>query len=317
MDITLRKNERCIIGLPYCGYTFSAEKSCFIAYPFDGSCSFLVDLLKELLLKRYIQPVTAEEVENTGQMVFCNKICSRIITSQFCIVILDNDKTGYPNSNVYTEYGMMLGFNKKIIPFQKSEEKLQFNTQGLETIKYRDSSDFKEKAIKAIDEAVKLTQQSISESQNIDQKVQIFLLSKNIVFTPIDGGDEKNLYDIGMYCDFYLFYDFAGMNYCYLGVFKHLNPKQILWKINKLNEIISERIKSIKTRLDLGLITTHQLPILELLMKNLRIKVIVNTENDKMILRKILSHSGQIPCDIYSMSEIEDEVSKLESLDSN
>ena len=86
-----------------------------------------MDLLKKLLEERGIQPIEAGGSLAPAQSAFCAKICSKIITSQFCIALLNNDeKDGIeiPNANVNMEYGIMLGFNKYVIPFQKDSQKL-------------------------------------------------------------------------------------------------------------------------------------------------------------------------------------------------
>ena len=134
MDKTIRKNEICIIGLPRCDFVFSSTRSCFIAYGYDES-SLEMDLLKKLLEERGIQPVEAGGYLAPAQSAFCAKICSKIITSQFCIALLNNDEksgTEIPNANVNMEYGLMLGFNKYVIPFQKESQKLPFNIAGFE-----------------------------------------------------------------------------------------------------------------------------------------------------------------------------------------
>ncbi len=58
MDITIRKNEHCVIGLPRCDYVFSSTRSCFIAYGFDES-NLEMSLLRKLLQEKGVQPVEA------------------------------------------------------------------------------------------------------------------------------------------------------------------------------------------------------------------------------------------------------------------
>jgi hypothetical protein len=36
-----------------------------------------------------------------------------------------------PNANVTMKYGLMLGFNKYVIPFQRASQQLPFNVSGL------------------------------------------------------------------------------------------------------------------------------------------------------------------------------------------
>jgi hypothetical protein len=71
--------------------------------------------------------------------IFCEKVCTEIIESQFCIVLLADpliEKRPVPNPNIYYEYGLMTGFAKTIIPLQREEQRLAFNVQSFDTIKY-------------------------------------------------------------------------------------------------------------------------------------------------------------------------------------
>jgi predicted nucleotide-binding protein len=160
MDNTIRKNEICIIGLPRCDFVFSSNRTCFIAYGFEES-ALAMTVLRNLLKERGIETIEAGGALAPAQNAFCSKICSKIITSQFCIVLLNNKEDAgqeIPNANVNMEYGLMLGFNKYVIPFQRNSQTLPFNVAGLDTIKY-DDRDFERKAATAIDQAIIETQQ--------------------------------------------------------------------------------------------------------------------------------------------------------------
>jgi predicted nucleotide-binding protein len=141
-------------------------------------------LLKKLLEERSIQPVEAGGYRAPAQNAFCAKICSKIITSQFCIALLNNDEksgTEIPNANVNMEYGLMLGFNKYVIPFQRETQKLPFNIAGLDTIKY-DNKNFADEAVSAIDQAINETNQNEVPKDTSDQMVNLFILSRNFLW---------------------------------------------------------------------------------------------------------------------------------------
>lgn len=179
MDNKIRKNEICIIGLPRCDYVFSSTRSCFIGYGFEDS-PLEMNILKDILESKGIEAVEAGGKLAPAQSAFCTKICSKIITSQFCIVLLNNreeQNIEIPNANVNMEYGLMLAFNKYVIPFQRKEQKLPFNVAGLDTIKYS-NIDFKRLAESAIDDAIEKTKQSIPNEAGIDQILDTFLLTK-------------------------------------------------------------------------------------------------------------------------------------------
>src|SRR3989337_590378 len=110
MDKTIRRNELCIVGLPRCDFVFSSTRSCFIAYGFEDS-PLEVGILKRVLEDRGILAVEAGGALAPGQSAFCAKICSKIITSQFCIVLINHDEEKgqlVPNANVNMEYGLLL-----------------------------------------------------------------------------------------------------------------------------------------------------------------------------------------------------------------
>ena len=198
MDKTIRRNEICIIGLPRCDFVFSSTRTCFIAYGFDES-PLEMTILRRLLEERGIQAVEAGGTLAPGQNVFCAKICSKIITSQFCVVLLNNDvREGreIPNANVNMEYGLMLGFNKYIVPFQREGQTLPFNVAGLDTVKYTDR-DFEAKANDVLDQAVAATQQEDVFTETDDQMIRTFLLSRDKLVSPIDEQGERNMFQLG------------------------------------------------------------------------------------------------------------------------
>jgi len=214
MDISIRKNEHCIIGLPRCDFVFSSTRTCFIAYGFKTS-PMEVTILRNLLKARGIQCEEAGGQLAPGQNAFCQKICSKIITSQFCIVLLNHDETEgqlIPNANVNMEYGLMLGFNKYLIPFQREKHSLPFNVAALDTVKYSDEN-FERKAASAIDLAIEKTTQDTASSPVPDQIINIFLLSKKLIFANVEDPGEKNIFLLGSPFGFLLLNDFSGMVY--------------------------------------------------------------------------------------------------------
>jgi predicted nucleotide-binding protein len=175
MDKTIRRNEICVIGLPRCDFVFSSTRTCFIAYGFQES-PLEMTILRSLLENRGIQPVEAGGMLAPAQNAYCAKICSKIIISQFCVVLLNNEESNgieIPNANVNMEYGLMLGFNKYVIPFQRASQKLPFNVAGLDTIKYTNSN-FNKLAEVAIDQAIRETQQDAPPPIRPDQFLEAF-----------------------------------------------------------------------------------------------------------------------------------------------
>lgn len=306
MDKTIRKNEICIIGLPRCDFVFSSTRSCFIAYGFDVS-SLEMDLLKKLLEERGIQPIEAGGSLVPAQSVFCAKICSKIITSQFCITLLNNDQKDdfeTPNANVNMEYGLMLGFNKYVIPFQRESQKLPFNVAGLDTIKY-DNKNFKDKAVIAIEQGIKTTNQTDVPKDTSDQFLSLFILSRNFLWSAIDNEGERNIFRLGSPLGFNLLNDFSGDKYAFLGQFATLRPETVLWRLRKMNEILNGRRSSIPARADAGVIRPEQALLAEQLFKTLELWVMVTSNDEKKSIQNELAKRPlDYQTDILSIDDI-------------
>ncbi len=83
-------NESCIIGLPTCGYAFNSSRMAFVATPADEEFSLELEILNHLLTEKEYEAYIALQKLEPAKLAFCTKICSKIITSQFCIVLLNS-----------------------------------------------------------------------------------------------------------------------------------------------------------------------------------------------------------------------------------
>lgn len=306
MDKTIRRNEKCVIGLPRCDFVFSSTRTCFIAYGFEDS-PLEKDIVYDLLESSGIQPVEADAQLAPGQSAFCAKICSKIITSQFCIVLLNNDeKNGIeiPNANVNMEYGLMLGFNKYIIPFQKESQKLPFNVAGLDTVKYTDKN-FKSRARDSIKQAIQETEQNETNTSAPDQFVDAFLLTKKLLVSSLNDQGEKDLFGWGNQLGFNLVNDFSGLKYSYLGVFTAFRVELIVLRVRFLEDILNGRKESMKSRYTLGIINDQQMIVGDHLFNTIKFIIIVNSDDDKESAKSALSFCSY-PIEIYSMSDVVD-----------
>lgn len=129
-------NQSCIVRDTHeCKRIFEGSKICFIASPSNDEIVFELDIIQKKLIDVNVEPYIAAKKSIFQEDIFCSKICSKIIESKFCIVILNEDNKGIPNPNVYYEYGLMMAFRKKIIPIQLKEQNLPFNIQNLDTLK--------------------------------------------------------------------------------------------------------------------------------------------------------------------------------------
>lgn len=311
MDNTIRKNEICVIGLPRCDYVFSSTRSCFIAYGFESS-PLEVDILTSLLKEKGMVVEQAGGSLTPAESAFCAKICSKIICAQFCVVLLNHDeKNGQkvPNANVNMEYGLMLGFNKYVIPFQREGEPLPFNVSGLDTVKYN-SSDFRSKAAAAIDQAITHTTQEDVQTRDPDQVLNLFLMERSMIVAPLSNEDEKAIYRFGNSLGFMLLHSFSGEDYVFFGAFTSLRAESVLWRILKLYSVITGRRSSLPRRLEKGIITKEQFMNAEDLFEHFSILVVVATDSDKNIIQKELDIHGQsCPTEIITVDEAGNEIS--------
>jgi hypothetical protein len=307
MDKRIRRNELCVIGLPRCDFVFSSTRTCFIGYGFAES-ALEKTILRTLLSDRGIQPVEAGGIMAPGQNAFCAKICSRIVVSQFCIILLNNDvKNGAetPNANVNMEYGLMLGFNKYVIPFQRESQTLPFNVAGLDTVKYTNQS-FERLAAQAIETAIVATTQESTPTISPDQILEAFLLAKRLLVVPILTDGDRNLFELGRPLGFNMLMTFDGLSYSYFGNFTTLRPETVLWRLRTLEEIIQERIASIPKRITMGMtFDAKELAALETLFSKMQIMLLVTSNEHKISIQDaITAKPGKWPVQIFSMDDI-------------
>lgn len=313
MDKRIRRNEICVIGLPRCDFVFSSARTCFIAYGFQES-TLEMTILRKLLEEQGIQPVEAGGALAPAQNAFCAKICSKIITSQFCIILLNNEVNSgreIPNANVYMEYGLMLGFNKYVIPFQRAAQRLPFNVAGLDTIKYTDQN-FESLAAKAIDQAIEATRQDAGPALDLDQIVTTFLLTKKALVAPLNTEGDRNLFEIGRPLGFNLLYDFTGFVVIYFGNFTALRPETVLSRLRTLQEIIDGRRSSLTRKVQVGVTTVAEADLVNEIFRQIQAWVLVTSDQDK---RTIIDALTNVPLgyqtEVFSLQDVQSELQKV------
>jgi len=127
---------------------------CFIALPTSLRNGSAMEYIEETLTEMNVDICKAVDNVSPAKEMWCDKICSKILESDFCIVFLNEEKRK-ANPNVYYEYGFMSGINKKIIPIQNTKHKLQFDVSNRDTIKYSKKEELKKKLKKAIEHILK------------------------------------------------------------------------------------------------------------------------------------------------------------------
>ncbi|MEI8395580.1 MAG: hypothetical protein WCF85_12640 [Rhodospirillaceae bacterium] len=305
MDCRTRRHENCIINLPRCDYHFSSQRSCFIGFGFVDS-PLEVDILKSILEKYNIVPVEAGSSTEQG-LVFCGKICSQIITSQFCAILLNSSSINsvtVPNANVNIEYGMMLGFNKYIIPFVREGQQLPFNVRGIDMVFYN-STNFKEKATKAIEKSIQSTTTQIPSDTTFNYKLNMFLLLNNVVVAPLSNQGDMEVFHLGNHFGFNMLHDFSGFKYVYFGSFQSLLANEAVLRIIKLSQLLVERVRSIPERMKIGATTEGQTTLIIKFLENLEIWVLSNSEETKSTISNLLPSDFPFKIRIISIKELE------------
>lgn len=308
MDKRIRRNEICVVGLPRCDFVFSSTRTCFIAYGFRES-TLEMGILRHLLAQRGIEPVEAGGMLAPGQNAFCAKICSKIITSQFCVVLLNNDMQDgieIPNANVNMEYGLILGFNKYIIPFQRETQRLPFNVAGLDTVKYTNQT-FERKAAEAIDLAIAATTQESTPVLSPDQILEAFLLSKRVLVVPLNTEGDRNLFELGRPLGFNLLSSFDGMRDVYFGNFTALRPETVLWRVRTLEEIITERVGSLTNRIHLRMAEMDEQTVtaFQQFIQQLRIWLLVTGDEERASVKAALvSNPLKWEIEVFALGDI-------------
>jgi hypothetical protein len=170
----------------------------------SGNHEFTEDLnaVKEVLgkfgLKGYFALLSDEE---KGLDAFCDKICSQILCSQFCVAMLNDpialeyiDKKTKderifraPRANVYYEFGIAVALKKRIVPIIRKGMNLPFDVQHLDADIYEDLDDLKEK----LEASVRSTLLKPNREEIIKEpRLELSLLdsegkpTKNICVTP-------------------------------------------------------------------------------------------------------------------------------------
>lgn len=308
MDKRIRRNELCVIGLPRCDFVFSSTRTSFIGYGFAQSALEMA-ILRNLLGGRGIEAVEAGGTLAPGQNAFCAKICSKIIVSQFCIILMNNDireGTEVPNPNVNMEYGLMLGFNKYVIPFQRESQTLPFNVAGLDTVKYTNES-FERKASDAIDVAITATKQDTTPPFSPDQVLEAFLLSKRLLVVPLTAEGDRNLFEMGRPLGYNLLMTFDGMRYVYFGNFTALRPEAVLWRLRTLEDIIHERIGSLPQRVRLGVaaVNPQVVAALQTFLGQLQTMLLVTSDEERSLVQaEIAAKPTRWPVQVFSLGDI-------------
>jgi len=225
MAISIKFNDQCLVRHQDCKRIFGGSRTCFVACPNSDEIALELDIIRQKLREANIEPYIAIDQRDFQKDIFCEKICTKIIESLFCIAILNdvtdpNDNTRKPNANVYYEYGLMTAFRKRIIPIQLNRHTLAFNIQSLDTLKYthKDFSSQIEEAIRMtlLDmEADQSNKDEVAAEDNVEWTLDIMglvraeerfrfkhervLMSRSLGFSPYIKPENGGLFYVGIF----------------------------------------------------------------------------------------------------------------------
>jgi len=294
-------NESCIIGLPTCGYAFSSSRMAFVATPSDEEFALEIEVLQTLLQEKDYETYIALLKLDPAKLAFCTKICSKIITSQFCIVLLnssthkDHPDIKIPNPNVHMEYGLMLSFKKHILPFQCEGDSLAFNICPLDTIMYR-KPNFKQLANNAIDEAIIRTGTTSRPTRALTSIENLFkyLSVLGLRITQLNTDEANYLYKLGQPLGYMLL---DGEDIVYFGPFDLENAKEVVFRLKLLLQALHTSKNNFETITKKSM-TPEQIERAYLTWKKLRVEVLVSPEIDK---KKVVSRVTKLTKDFETV----------------
>jgi hypothetical protein len=302
-------NESCIIGLPTCGYAFSSARMAFIAAPSDPEFALELDILQRLLREKEYEAYVALQNVEPGKFAFCTKICSKIITSQFCIVLLNSSahreraEVKIPNPNVHMEYGMMLSFKKHVIPLQREGDALAFNIRPLDTVIYTLPT-FHERAEQVIDAAILAAGTTARPTQPLASSATLmrYLPVAGLKVTNVSAGDAASLYGLGESLGFNLL---DGNGIVYFGLFDSEPAKEIVFRLKLLLQALHQARKKVEQQAK----DPKQVEHYAGLWTNLRIEIMVGPGIDRPAVEKrvqeLTSGLDVIPWQLTTADEME------------
>lgn len=309
-----RINESCIIGLPTCGNAFSSSRMAFIATPMDEEFALELEVISSLLTEKGYESYIALQNFDPAKFAFCTKICSKIITSQFCIVLLnssshrDHPDIKMPNPNVHLEYGLMLALKKHILPFQREGDALAFNIRPLDTILYTKGS-FKALSNRVIGEAILHTSRPTRTLPSSNALIKYTsVLGLRII--QLDSVEIKHLYKLGEPMGFLLL---DGNDIVYLGLFELESAKEVVFRLKLLLEALYKAKQDFE-EITKNNMTPKQVKNAYRIWNQLRVEVLISGEVDRArIERRVLDLTegfDSIPWKLVTENDMQQAIDK-------
>lgn len=306
-----RINETCVIGLPTCGYAFSSTRMAFIATPADEEFKLELDIIQNLLADKGYESFIALQRLDPGKLAFCTKICSKIITAQFCIALLNSSQhrahpeVQIPSPNVYLEYGLMMAFKKYVLPLQREGDALAFNIQPLDTIKYT-KGNFREKVDRAIDAAILATGTTSRPTRPVGSSPILvrYLAVRGLRFSDVRSTESANVFALGSPFGFNLL---EGREVVFVGLFDQESGKEVVFRVKLLLQNLHQTKQSFEA--SAGQRTPEQRKAAAQWWRRVRVEVVISKDMDKDRIRARITELTKDfwtpSCEIFYEADLE------------
>jgi hypothetical protein len=284
----------------------------FIAAPSDDEFQLELDVLSNLLGDKQYDGYVAVQRVDPAKLAFCTKICSKIITSQFCIVLLnssahrDHPNVRIPNPNVHLEYGLMMAFKKHIIPLQRDGDHLAFNIRPLDTILYS-KANFREKADRAIDAAILAAGTTSRPSRALisSESLLKYIFIRGLRVSDVASPDAAALFRHGSPLGFLLL---DGQEIVFLGPFDREDAKEIVFRLKLLLQSLDTARRTFESEVARTL-SNEQIEHVKRTWSKIRIEVFVSKDIDRSRIegrvRELTSGMHVIPWKLLNEGDLE------------
>jgi hypothetical protein len=276
-----------MLDLPYCGKFFGSEESVFIAIPDSEKYGMEINTLKKLLsergLKSYIMPVAGKE----DKLTFCKQVCSKIISSRFCLVF--TEKNLARSTDVHLSYGIMLAFDKIVIPLEKTAPNSGGFTPLPVIVYYPDN--FQTIARTIAKEAVtKASTRGLLGILHGDEELQQYFVKHGLRALGLEDPVTRAFYRVAYPLDFIIL---EGDAFVFFGSFESHTHEEVSARLRLLIQGLTE----LKNRFETLFKNTFSLEMMELayrIFSKMSIETLVSGNID---IRKLLSEisGGTIP----------------------
>jgi len=277
-------NESCSIGLPTCGYAFSSSRMAFIAAPSDDEFALELEVLAGLLRDKDYEAYVALQNVEPAKLAFCTKICSKIMTSQFCIVLLNSSThrehptVRIPNPNVHLEYGLMMAFKEHILPFQREGDALAFNIRPLDTILYTNAT-LRDRAERAIDSAILAAGTTSRPTRALPSSELLlkYVAVRGLRVSDVTSVDAAALYRLGSPLGFLLL---DGQEIVYLGLFDKEPAKEVVFRLKLLLQNLHQA-KEVFDTITARTLSAEQVESYHRVWDHMKAEVLISGEIDR------------------------------------